>query len=260
MNVCRKAILLCGLVWVSSALRAQEKFDVVSIRPIKNSEMDHPMVIMNPSNTGRFRASGITIRMLMHLAFGIPENRILGGPSWLDDNLYEIDARSDPDAGKSGSDLDTRKRRQAMLTNLLKDRLALQFHFGQKHAQSYVLTQAPHQKSFLRLSATTDSASAHFSVVIDGERTTFHDATMQAILDVLGQNLDTPILDKTNLNGRYDGTLRWTPGVARKEADTGDAAYILAEALDRDWGLHLAKSKADVPTIMIDHVDLPTPN
>ena len=82
---------------------------------------------------------------------------------------------------------------------------------------------------------------------------------------ILGQ----PIVDKTGLEGRWAFTMRWTPDEtqfegapesSRHPADDANAWPPLFTAIQKQLGLKLESQKADVPVLVVDHVDHPSPN
>jgi uncharacterized protein (TIGR03435 family) len=65
-------------------------------------------------------------------------------------------------------------------------------------------------------------------------------------------------VDKTGLEGRWDFTTRWTPDETQYADDAN--APPLFTAIQKELGLKLEAQKADVPVLVIDHVDHPSPN
>jgi uncharacterized protein (TIGR03435 family) len=81
----------------------------------------------------------------------------------------------------------------------------------------------------------------------------------------LGQNLDRPVLDRTNLKGEHDFELTYTrelppnlqPGARVNGAEIDTSGPTIFEALQKQLGLKLEKQKAEVPILVIDHVEKP---
>jgi uncharacterized protein (TIGR03435 family) len=79
--------------------------------------------------------------------------------------------------------------------------------------------------------------------------------------------LDRPVIDRTNLTGRFDFTLRWTPdefqfpslgrGVPRP---TDTSAPNLFQAIQEQLGLRLESTRAPADVIVIDRVEKPSEN
>ena len=77
-------------------------------------------------------------------------------------------------------------------------------------------------------------------------------------------------VNKTGLTGIYNFTLKWTPETTAPGAEgpggsasapTGeDPAPGLFTALEEQLGLKLESQKGSVETIVVDHIELPTPN
>lgn len=66
------------------------------------------------------------------------------------------------------------------------------------------------------------------------------------------------IVNKTDLHGDYDFTLDWTP--QRKMTNAGESGTSLFTALQEQLGLKLKSGKAPVKVLVIDHIEMPTPN
>jgi hypothetical protein len=93
---------------------------------------------------------------------------------------------------------------------------------------------------------------------------TIADLVRQLQDHILGQ----PMVDKTGLEGRWDFTLRWMPdetqftdlSVPVPRSDFDANAPPLFTAIQQQLGLKLEAQKADVPVLVVDHVDHPSPN
>ena len=83
--------------------------------------------------------------------------------------------------------------------------------------------------------------------------------------NVLGQQM----VDETRLTGKWDFALQWTPdetqfagmrGNAPPAVDDANAPPPLLPAIREQLGLRLTSEKAQVPVVVIDHVERPSPN
>ena len=70
--------------------------------------------------------------------------------------------------------------------------------------------------------------------------------------------VDRPVLDQTNLPGRYDFTLLWTPDVMRDTAT--DTAPGIFTAVQEQLGLKLAATRTSTDVFVIDAATRPTQN
>ena len=68
---------------------------------------------------------------------------------------------------------------------------------------------------------------------------------------------DRQVIDKTGLKGRFDFSLTYAPDPLAPDA--GSAPDIF-QAVQKQLGLKLQRTKAPVEVFVIDHVEMPTPN
>ena len=99
--------------------------------------------------------------------------------------------------------------------------------------------------------------------VILGSRNT----TMEIFADYIPllEQLDRPVIDQTGLTGKYDIELSFVPDwvkakeqTAEEQADFSGATFF--EALKDQLGLKLISTRGPLQTLVIDHVEQPTPN
>ena len=110
-------------------------FDVASIRP---SDPNARGWRLNFTVDG-LDAQKVTLRMLTKEAYAAYEDgRILGGPSWLDTDHFDIRARLDPAEVPAYKDLTLAQRRE-MLRALLSERFQLAVHSEQRSFPAFAL-------------------------------------------------------------------------------------------------------------------------
>jgi uncharacterized protein (TIGR03435 family) len=78
-------------------------------------------------------------------------------------------------------------------------------------------------------------------------------------------SLGRPVIDQTGLTGTFDFSLNWAPdpigsttAQPDKSADSEGPSFI--DALKDQWGLKLKSTTAAIQTLVIDHVEEPSPN
>ena len=89
--------------------------------------------------------------------------------------------------------------------------------------------------------------------------------TMRELADFIAGPLNTPVLDKTGLNGRYDFTLDFTAYLPTDAAvmrpDYIDGNSIVANAMQGELGLRLEMHKDQPVEVMaIERVERPSGN
>jgi uncharacterized protein (TIGR03435 family) len=69
--------------------------------------------------------------------------------------------------------------------------------------------------------------------------------------------LSKPISDKTNLAGRYDVELRWTPESVEMRSNSLSEQNVpsIVTAIQEQLGLKLQPSKVPVRVLVIDHIE-----
>jgi uncharacterized protein (TIGR03435 family) len=130
---------ILSIILICSALLAQspqstakdtEGFEIADAHiAAKSSSM---FLRTSPPRNGRYEIHNATMIDLIRIAYGFDFDRILGGPSWLEMNRYDVVAKV-----PSGATLETTA---PMLQALLAERFKLATHKDVKPLPSYVLT------------------------------------------------------------------------------------------------------------------------
>jgi uncharacterized protein (TIGR03435 family) len=238
------------------APRGSQVFEVASVKPtppnVKGSGV-------RPAPGGkRYVGSGVPLRSYLYVAYQVRPEQISGGPSWVDNELYDLNAEANLPTSIENLHI--------MLQNILTERFKLQFHFEKKEMQAYVLTV---DKSGPKNLTTHPNASAG-EVVLDQSfgpdlnKWHAHCASMDFFTWRLSQTVPDPIINQTGLEGCFDFELNFvreqfqaSPVVPKLEAVGGPSIY---DALKNQLGLKLESKKALVEVMVIDHAERPTEN
>jgi uncharacterized protein (TIGR03435 family) len=194
-------------------------FEVASIKP--NKSAGQMMRIM--FSPGGFNGDNILLGDLVKTAYGIQDNQIIGAPSWLNSDHYDVEAKMDSetaDAVHKMNEEDARHARQQMLRALLADRMKLVIHRETREQPLYELVVA-RNGSKLQEAKPGDSypngikgpdGAAHGGMMRMGSgEVTGQGLALSALAHLLTMELGRTVVDKTGLTGKYDFTLRWTP-------------------------------------------------
>jgi uncharacterized protein (TIGR03435 family) len=223
------------------------------------------------TNNGRFTATNVSLKSLMeYSAYGIPGNRILDGPKWLDSTKFDIEAKMDDTAAEHLRTLAHGPRRlqtQAMFQQLLADRFKLAVHWETRELPVYALTLAKKGPKLQPTKEATEGSGTSSHNSRSGSEFTAKGVTMpelaEALTQELSRELGRDIIDKTEVKGRYDLTLKWTPDAgaatdsAASSADSGPSIFT---AVQEQLGLKLEPAKAPVQVLVIDHAEMPSEN
>ena len=81
------------------------------------------------------------------------------------------------------------------------------------------------------------------------------DATIAELAKMLSGQLGQLVIDTTHLTGTYDMTLTWVADNHGRTAEAEFSGPTLFEALSKQLGLRLERTKATVDVIVIDHTE-----
>jgi uncharacterized protein (TIGR03435 family) len=204
---------------------------------------------------------GATMLTLIATAYDVDTDLVLGGPSWLNSDRFDIIAKA-PSPTPSPEVL------HAMLQALLADRFKLAIRHERKDMPVYFLAVGKKVPK-LQPAAKPDKPDCPR---VGGTVGLIHRAcqayTMAALAELLpevaGNFVDHPVVDKTGLAGSYDFQLDWMAKAAYLAAKTspgdGPAPVSIFDAVDK-LGLKLEAGTNPTPVIVVDNVNrTPTEN
>ena len=297
-----------------SAVSAQpgpRTFEVASVKPG-----------LSPAESGRLRAAGrgsaapnifgirtfpggrltanATLKALIGRAYGVKDYQIEGGPAWLSQDYFTIEARAGGDA--------TADEFNAMLRALLEARFSLRARAATRPGRVYSLVLARTDGRFgpglkrtspectatieerKRLTAAGTPPPPRLPAVQAGP-VILPDLTVQCgistwrgrdssaaiaaggqplslLVDELSRDVGGTVADRTGLDGLFDFLVEFEPpasstsGIVRGlDANATDSPQPpLRIAIERQLGLKLESVEGQVPLLVIDAVDQPTPD
>jgi uncharacterized protein (TIGR03435 family) len=187
-------VSLCAVLFAQEAAD-RPAFEVASIKPSQDPPGSAVGIL---ESKGRLSAKNVTLRRCVRGAYDVPEPQIIGGPKWVDQDRYSIEARATVPAGNHDLML--------MLQTLLADRFKLVLHREQRVIPGYRLALG---KDGLQAQA---SAPDHGSVGRSQRgRIEAEGCTMAQLALKLAEVLHRPVLDATGVPGKFDLKLEWTP-------------------------------------------------
>jgi len=273
-SVCAAVLVIatmspCGLFGSIEVFRPaqppQLSFEVASIKPGTPGDRSGKYARMQGGH--QFVVRNYTLKDLIGFAYDLPLRRISGGPSWIEGDTYNILAATPGDLRPSQSE------QMAMVRKLLEERFQLRYHLEQRELPVYQLSVAKSgaklKESLAHPDATSAPTSELMNVGFPGSRIETHAryVTIAEFASMLQRAVfDRPVVDKTNLTGRYDFDLAWSyddlqfdgklPPINIEAANRPS----LFSALQTELGLTLESSRAQVETIIIDGVQKASEN
>ena len=208
----------------------------VSIRPAGSVAVTgySPGAIV--SRGGRFEGFGFTVRRLLAMAYGLPEERVVA-PSWCDESRYDLILAS-PLLKK-----DNPPERRRLIRQVLTETFRVEVKHGARPTKVYVL-----QKTLERMPGLEPSEFS--SRVLGGERGHIKvtGGTLRNLARLLQSELDQPVLDETSLEGRYDFELLW---------DTRNPISVL-DFVRRKLGLELQPQVREMEHLFVRSIERAT--
>jgi uncharacterized protein (TIGR03435 family) len=290
-----RSVFLVGLALIVIAIPllsqtpappAKPSFEVVSIKPSAPANNGIRLVVPRGD---RYRMVGVKLGLLLTQAYSLPAGQlqIIGGPSWIDTDRYDIEATPDCSRGALPPE-----QLQLMVRSMLEDRFQLKAHMETRELPIYNLvatkdgpklkrsedqtppalgaplqactpvntTQAP------ALPPATGPVRGRLSIIPNLNGFTVQGTAMPIanLANALEIQAGRPVIDRTDIKGLYDFKftfssegLQGTPfGPVPAAADPVPSLFTAIQEL----GLKLESTKGPVEVLVIDSVQKPTEN
>lgn len=242
-------------------------FEVATIKPLEGAPPPMPDG-PPPMPRDEVRVFANT-RILISMAYnvqGFAKSEIVGGPAWLDDQIYEVHAKINGRLSEAMQQMpggESTQQIELMEQSLLAERFKLKAHFETRELPEFALVAA---KGGPKLTPADPSLPPNGSTRISkgqNQELKSTGSTVQDLVRMLQSESETgerPIIDKTGLTGSYDFTLKWTRDQTpdASESQAGDPS--LFTALAEQLGLRLVRTKGLVEVVVIDSIERPSPN
>jgi uncharacterized protein (TIGR03435 family) len=266
-GVVASALVLSGLMlagalaprWIAFAqVEPRPSFEVASVKP-GDAGNGHFSVHTDPGE--KFTTSNATLRMLIAFAYDLRNHQISGGPNWIDSAKFNIEAKANSGlhipAGPAGA-----AQTRLMVRSLLAKRFKFAEHREKRELQVYELVLG---KSGSKLKDAADPSKESQGRMAPG-RLTGISVPIALLASQLSQQLGRSVIDKTDLTGKYDFSLKWTPdeGATRGGPDAPPPADTsgpsIFTAVQEQLGLRLQSARGPVEILVIDHAEKPDAN
>lgn len=239
----------------ASAAPATPEIEAATIKPVQEPS---PNNMRDRTEGRRLSMRYTTLRDLMMIAYEVDPRQIVGGPTWVATDEYDIDL-------VTADGVQVNQCEQAVLAELMAARFQLKFHREQKTMAVYVLEVAKGGPKLKAADANSveNSGCEHLGICSFHKRTLANFARfMQFVV------LDRPVVDKTGVEGTFDFSLKWTPDESqfngmgfRVPVPDGTAPLPgLFTAIQEQLGLKLEPEKIPAEVLVIDHVERPSEN
>jgi uncharacterized protein (TIGR03435 family) len=239
------------------AADADPAFEVATIKPSRpDARGGGPRV-----QGGSISTLNMTLTNLVTFAYDVHPHQFIGAPGWSADDKFDITGKADVEGQPSQEQL------QVMLRKLLAARFQLAFHREQRELPVYSLSVA---KGGAKISKNTGKNETTGVIFRGPGSVLLNDVSM----DDFGRMLQTAVLDRpvanqTNLSGRYDFSLVWTPDQLQAAVpnpnsltpgDKADVPPDLYTATQQQLGLKIDAARLRIEVLVVDKVEKPSEN
>lgn len=264
-------------------------FEVASVKP-NNSGTGGVRLGLQPG--GRFTATNVPARQLIIFAYQLQNFQLMDTPDWTRNERFDIVAKAEADVpptplGQPGPI-------QMMVRSLLADRFRLTIHEETREMPIYALVlNRPDGQFGPRLQRTTADCAAVMAAArgrggappappAPGERpqcgmsagfgqVRAGSMPMSQVAQMLSQQVQRVVVDRTGLMGNFDFDLTFTPdqlpqgrgvpppGAPAPPPIDPDGPSIFT-ALQEQLGLKLEAQRGPVSVMVVDRIERPTPD
>lgn len=237
-------------------------FEVVSIK-VNSSGMGSSMVgcrgvdtqvsIQTQIPLGRCRAVNAPVKSLIGMAYQLSfeqlDSIIVDGPSWINTERFDIDAKAEDAATTTQGQL------LSMMGRLLADHFKLAFHREMREVPGYLLLLAPAGHKLEE--ASGNEVSPGFNM--RNAQVTVMNVPIARLTTFIAGRVRRPVIDKTGLTKTYNFRLDTSSfGAAVDVADTSNVSMFTV--LQEELGLRLQAQKVPFRVMVIDSIMRPHQN
>lgn len=260
-----KDMLAVLLLPLAALAQPAPKFEVASV---KQHEIPPGMFVTRTGaginlSGNRVTLTG-TLTSIVMAAYNLKDFQVSGGPDWTDKGgrpeIYDIAAKTEGDGAASIDQV------RLAMQELLADRFHLKIHHDSKEVAVYDLMV---DKNGPKMKEGAPGTECKPDMLQSGItfRVKFTNCRVTDLIQLIGQTVDRPVLDRTSLEPGYDFTLEFSPRrpdgsllPGQDSPDVVETAPTIMPALQQELGLKLVPAKESVDVVAIDHAERPSGN
>jgi uncharacterized protein (TIGR03435 family) len=275
-RLCCRVLVILACAAFPAFGQSAPKFEIADVHAAGKLSASSQFPASSSLRGSRYEFRHSTMLDLVSSAYGVKADKVVGGPSWLEMDKFDIAAKV-----PSGTNAETAK---LMLRSLLAERFGLVVHNDTKPVPAYVLTAS--RKPQLKEAATSEDSGCKMEPPAGGDGRggpppppppgaaptfpflvyTCHNMTMAKFAEQMGgmaaagQFLgDNSVTDQTGLTGAWEFSFKYNFRVRVNTA--GVEIVSLFDAMEKQLGLKLEPGKVPLPVIVVDQVnETPTAN
>jgi uncharacterized protein (TIGR03435 family) len=194
----------------------------------------------------------VTLKGAIAWSWSVMDNEVKG-PGWLERDFYDVIAKTDA--------RHTEDELRRMFQAVLAERFGVVVHTERKEVKAYVLTV---DKKGLKMTETAADGESLIEPNPKRMALTMQRTSMPQLASVISRVMQTPVVDETQLKGRYDAVMDMTKYAQEMRPAEGapmDMANLMTTTLREEIGLRIVSQKATIDIIVVDHAEkLPQAN
>jgi uncharacterized protein (TIGR03435 family) len=230
---------------ISAQTQPAPAFEVATIKAAPARTGTAALIALD-TDPAMLRYANVSLKILISMAYRFDSRLIQGGPSWLDEQAYDLSAKLPPGVPKD--------RVPAMLQTLLEERFKLAVHREMKEQRVYFLVVGKNGPRLKKAETPEENdpqqvRGDHMPVAMLPGRLVARGITVGTLAGVLAHITGIQVTDHTELSGLFDIDLRWTPD------NSSDGGASIFTALQEQLGLKLETGKGPVETLLVDHAE-----
>jgi uncharacterized protein (TIGR03435 family) len=264
-DIVQALILIVGLIAFprpsQTPVAKVPTFEVATIKPATPGDSSGRFATMQSGH--QFVVRNYNLKDLVVFAYNLPSQLISGGPAWTETDRFNILASTPGDVPPKVAE------QMLMVRKLLEDRFQFRYHQVPREFPGYELTVSKDGVKVSPSAAPVDAPSQMVNRVFPGDHIQMpaRNTTMAEFASELQRDvLKRPVVDKSNLSGKYDFVLEWRyddaqfGGQLPPVKDDNSGRPDLFAAVQQQLGLRLVSARATLDTIVIDSVQRPSEN
>jgi uncharacterized protein (TIGR03435 family) len=221
-------------------------FDVASVKPAQPAGPGRGRGGGTRTDPGMYVTRNSSLKGLVGEAYHVQAYQIVGGPSWLDTDAFDIEART--------GHPENQEQMSLMLRALLIDRFKLTLHRDTKQLPIYALVIGKNGSKFHASNGGQDTPPKN-------QRNHLSFKDMPSLASALSMFSDRPIVDQTGLKGDFDLDLDMSKALQTAEpTDDGTPNAPMIAAVQEQFGLKVIATKGPLEVLVIDHAEKPSEN
>jgi uncharacterized protein (TIGR03435 family) len=245
-------------------------FEVVSVKLDRSGQGGSNRT--RPMSSEQFSATNIPLESLIELAYRMSPFQVVGGPSWLRTDRYDVEAKIDDSLFKQlrqRPEDEQLSQFRLMLRALLSDRFKLTVSSRTDDLpvlDMVVSKNGPHiGGSGLKVVAPfANNTQGVVMVMGRGQDITIQGsaATMDNLARSLAISLGRKVINDTGLTETYNFSIHFADDTQTQPdaAPSDSSTPLVFAALENSLGLKLQRATGPVDVIVVDHVEKPSEN